>query len=164
VTATRLNRYLALAGLGTRRGVEGLVRSGRISVDGAIAHEPSLAVEPGARVTLDGEPVTTRGQAGVLVGTACGEVPALAHPSELHLAGTAPDGSLALLLSDERLARRLRALGYDPSRLGGAHPASGSFRPLAGGELDTVRALARSAQRARARARDGEPDEPPAVH
>ena len=163
MTATRLNRYLALAGLGTRRGVEGLVRHGRISVDGVVAREPSLAVEPGARVTLDGEPVTTQGQAGVLVGTAGGEVPALAHPSELHLAGTAPDGSLAVLLSDERLARRLRALGYDPSRLGGAHPASGSFRPLDPGELDTVRALARSAQRARARARDGEPEAPPAV-
>ncbi len=38
---------------------------------------------------------------------------------------------------------------------------SGSFRPLDPGELDTVRALARSAQRARARARDGEPGAPP---
>jgi len=164
VTATRLNRYLALAGLGTRRGVEGLVRNGRVAIDGAVAQEPSQAVEPGASVTLDGEPVAMQGQAGVLVGISGGEVPPLAHPSELHLAGTAADGSLAVLLSDERLARRLRALGYDPSRLGGAHPASGSFRPLDPGELDTVRALARSAQRARARARDGEPEEPPAVH
>ena len=106
------------------------MRSGRVTVDGVVAQEPSLAVEPGARVTLDGEPVTSQGQAGVLVGTSGGEVPALAHPSELHLAGTSPDGSLAVLLSDERLARRLRALGYDPSRLGGAHPGSGSFRPL----------------------------------
>jgi len=163
VTATRLNRYLALAGLGTRRGVEGLVRNGRVAVDGALAEEPSLAVEPGARVTLDGEPIVTQGQAGVLVGVSGGEVPALAHPSELHLAGTSPDGALAMLLSDERLARRLRALAYDPSRLGGAHPATGSFRPLADGELDAVRALARKAQRARARARDGEPEAPPAV-
>ena len=31
VAATRLNRYLALAGLGTRRGVEGLVRAGRVA-------------------------------------------------------------------------------------------------------------------------------------
>ena len=47
------------------------------------------------------------------------ELPAFAHPSALHLAGTSPDGRLAALLSDERLARRLRALAYDPSRLGG---------------------------------------------
>ena len=48
MAATRLNRYLALAGLGTRRSVEGLVRAGRVSVDGVVALEPSAAVEPGA--------------------------------------------------------------------------------------------------------------------
>lgn len=164
MAATRLNRYLALAGLGTRRSVEGLVRSGRVAVEGVVALEPSAAVEPGARVTLDGEPVATQGQAGVLVALVDGELPPLAHPSELHLAGTSPDGRLAALLSDERLARRLRALGYDPGRLGGMHPDAGSFRPLDAGELDAARGLARAAQRARARGRDGG-DEPPAdVH
>jgi hypothetical protein len=161
VPATRLNRYLALAGLGTRRSVEGLVRTGRVAVDGVVALEPSAAVDPGARVTLDGRPVATQGQAGVLVALVNGELPALAHPSELHLAGTSPDGRLAALLSDERLARRLRALGYDPSRLGGLHPDDGGFRPLAAGELDAARGLARAAQRARARGRDGG-QEPPA--
>jgi hypothetical protein len=160
VAATRLNRYLALAGLGTRRGVEGLVRAGRVSVDGVVAMEPSAAVEPGAIVALDGEPVTASGQAGVLVALAGGELPALAHPSELYLAGTSQDGSLAVLLSDERLARRLRALGYDPGRLGGMRPEEGGFRPLDAGELDSARGLARAAQRARARTRDGEPEPP----
>ncbi|MDX6631033.1 MAG: hypothetical protein QOH00_3279 [Gaiellales bacterium] len=159
--ATRLNRYLALAGLGTRRSVEGLVRAGRVAVDGVVALEPSAGVDPGARVTLDGEPVAMQGQAGVLVALVDGELPALAHPSELHLAGTSPDGRLAALLSDERLARRLRALGYDPGRLGGLHPGDGGFRPLDTGELDAARGLARAAQRARARGRDGGP-EPPA--
>ena len=160
MAATRLNRYLALAGLGTRRSVEGLVRAGRVSVDGVVALEPSAAVEPGAIVALDGEPVVARVQAGVLVALAAGELPALAHPSELHLAGTSQDGSLAVLLSDERLARRLRALGYDPGRLGGMRPEEGSFRPLDAGELDAARGLARAAQRARARTRDGEPEPP----
>jgi S4 domain len=161
VTATRLNRYLALAGLGTRRSVEGLVRAGRVAVDGAVALEPSAPVEPDARVTLDGEPLMAQGQAGVLIALVDGEVPALAHPSELHLAGTSADGSLAALISDERLARRLRALGYDPGRLGGMHPDDGGFRPLDQGELDAARGLARAAQRARARGREGDP-EPPA--
>jgi hypothetical protein len=164
VAATRLNRYLALAGLGTRRSVEGLVRSGRVAIDGEIALEPSAAVEPGQRVTLDGAPLEARGQAGVLVALVDRELPGLAHPGELHLAGTSADGRLAVLLSDERLARRLRALGYDPQRLGGLHPAAGSFRPLDAAELDAARGLARAAQRARARGRDGGHEPPADVH
>ncbi len=160
MAATRLNRYLALAGLGTRRSVEGLVRAGRVAVDGVVVQEPAAAVEPGATVTLDGARVATDGQAGVLVALVGGDVPPLAHPSDLHLAGISPDGRLAVLLSDERLARRLRALGYDAGRLGGLRPEAGAFRPLDAGELDAARGLARAAQRARARARDGE-QEPP---
>ena len=161
MAGTRLNRYLALAGLGTRRSVEGLVRAGRVAVDGVVAEEPSTAVDPCARVTLDGRPVTTTGPAGVLVALVDGELPAIAHPSELHLAGTSPDGRLAALISDERLARRLRALDYDPGRLGGAHPLDGGFRPLDDGELDAVRGLARAAQRANARRREAGQDPPP---
>jgi hypothetical protein len=122
MAATRANRYLALAGLGTRRSVEGLVRAGRVAVDGVVVQEPGAAVEPGATVTLDGAAVATEGQAGVLVALVEGDVPPLAHPSDLHLAGMSPDGRLAVLLSDERLARRLRALGYDAGRLGGLRP------------------------------------------
>jgi hypothetical protein len=154
MAATRLNRYLALAGFGTRRGVEGLVRAGRVAVDGVVALDPATGVEPGQSVTLDGAPVVTEGPAGVLVALVEGEVPSLAHPSELHLAGASPDRRLAVLISDERLARRLRALGYDPSRLGGMLPEDG-FRPLDAGELDAARGLARAAQRANARERDG---------
>jgi hypothetical protein len=161
VAATRLNRYLALAGLGTRRSVEGLVRAGRVAVDGVVAEEPSTAVEPGATVTLDGRPVVSDAPAGVLVALVGGELPALAHPSELHLAGTSPDGRLGALISDERLARRLRALGYDPSRLGGAHPEEGGFRPLDSGELDAARGLARAAQRANAREREADQNTSP---
>jgi hypothetical protein len=158
MTATRLNRYLALAGLGTRRSVEGLVRAGRVAIDGAVTVEPATGVEPGASVTLDGAPVAAEGPAGVLVGLVGGELPGIAHPSPLHLAGRSPDGRFAVLMSDERLARRLRALGYDPGRLAGARPDAGGFRPLAAGELDAARGLARAAQRANARERDGGPE------
>ncbi|HET6171409.1 MAG TPA: S4 domain-containing protein [Gaiellales bacterium] len=160
MAATRLNRYLALAGLGTRRSVEGLVRAGRVAVEGVVVLDPAAPVEPGNAVTLDGGRVTSEGQAGVLVALVEGALPGLAHPSELHLAGTSADGRLAVLLNDERLARRLRALGYDPGRLGGMHPEEGGFRPLDQGELDGARGLARAAQRARARERDGEPGPP----
>ena len=161
MAATRLNRYLALAGLGTRRGVEGLVRAGRVAVDGVVALEPSAAVEPGAIVTLDGEPVVTprpgRRARRARRRRAAGRSPIRASCTWQEPRRT---GSLAVLLSDERLARRLRALGYDPGRLGGMRPEDGSFRPLDAGELDAARGLARAAQRARARARDGEPDPP----
>ncbi len=55
--AMRLNRYLALAGLGSRRQVEDLIRAGRVSVDGEIVRDLSMRVEPGQTVALDGEPV-----------------------------------------------------------------------------------------------------------
>ena len=55
--AMRLNRYLALAGLGSRRQVEDLIRAGRVSVDGEIVRDLSVRVEPGQTVALDGESV-----------------------------------------------------------------------------------------------------------
>ena len=55
-------------------------------------------------------------------------MPAIAHPSVLHLGGTSPDARLAALISDERLARRLRALGYDPSRSAARTPKRASGR------------------------------------
>ena len=130
------------------------MRAGRVAVDGVVAQEPVGSRGTGRDVTLDGDTRGNRGQAGVLVALVGGDVPPLAHPSDLHLAGISPDGRLAVLLSDERLARRLRALGYDAGRLGGLRPEAGAFRPLDAGELDAARGLARAAQRARARARD----------
>lgn len=49
----RLNRYLAACGLGSRRGCEDLVESGRVCVNGAPAHFGVL-VGAGDRVTVDG--------------------------------------------------------------------------------------------------------------
>jgi len=52
----RLNRFLATAGLGSRRACEELIRAGRIVVNGETAVFPGPEVEPGKdRVTCDGE-------------------------------------------------------------------------------------------------------------
>ncbi|MCS7160898.1 MAG: pseudouridine synthase [Gemmatales bacterium] len=51
----RLNRYLALVGLGSRRQVEDLIRAGRISVDGQVVRDLTCRVAPGQEVRLDGE-------------------------------------------------------------------------------------------------------------
>lgn len=52
----RLNRFLALAGLGARRKCEDLVWEGRIEINGTTAHSPAQTVDPDKdRVTCDGE-------------------------------------------------------------------------------------------------------------
>lgn len=53
----RLNRYLAECGLGSRRGVEQLIRDGRVAVDGETVHELGTRVEDGQVVVVDGKPV-----------------------------------------------------------------------------------------------------------
>ncbi len=54
----RLNRYLALAGLGSRRNVESLILQGRIEINGVTIETPSHSVDPDQdRVTCDGERV-----------------------------------------------------------------------------------------------------------
>jgi 23S rRNA pseudouridine2605 synthase len=52
---TRLNKFLAHAGFGSRRQVEELVRDGRVSVDGETVHELGIKVEPGQKIAVDGQ-------------------------------------------------------------------------------------------------------------
>jgi 23S rRNA pseudouridine2605 synthase len=53
----RLNKYLAHAGVGSRRKVEELIAAGRVMVDGQVVHELGTKVEPGQDVRVDGDPV-----------------------------------------------------------------------------------------------------------
>ncbi len=52
----RLQKLLAAAGLGSRRGIEGWIRAGRLSVDGRTATLGTRAA-PGADICLDGRPL-----------------------------------------------------------------------------------------------------------
>lgn len=54
---TRLNKYLAQSGLGSRRAVEELISSGRISINGKKVMRMATMVEPGDKVSLDGSPI-----------------------------------------------------------------------------------------------------------
>jgi 23S rRNA pseudouridine2605 synthase len=53
----RLNKYLAHAGVGSRRHCDDLIRAGRVSIDGQPVRELGTQVGPGQRVAVDGVPV-----------------------------------------------------------------------------------------------------------
>ena len=56
----RLNRFLARAGFGSRRGVEELILAGRVSVDGKKVTDLGRRVDPETDVvTVDGQPART---------------------------------------------------------------------------------------------------------
>ena len=50
----RLNRYLALCGVGSRRGVEAIIASGHVRVNGKVVLMPAFRVPEGALVSVDG--------------------------------------------------------------------------------------------------------------
>ena len=55
--AVRLAKYLAAAGIASRRATEQLVRAGRVAVDGTTMTDPAHDVQPDVSVTLDGSSV-----------------------------------------------------------------------------------------------------------
>ena len=56
----RLNRFLALAGIASRRGAEAFIRDGRVSVNGKICTNLSTQVAPADHVKVEGRPVRAR--------------------------------------------------------------------------------------------------------
>ena len=57
----RLAKYLAHAGVASRRAAEGLVRDGRVTVGGEVVADPARDVQDGADVRVDGRPVALGG-------------------------------------------------------------------------------------------------------
>jgi pseudouridine synthase len=67
VTDIRLNRYLAQAGVASRRAADALIAGGRVAVDGEVVEDLGRRVEPGQRVTVDGRVVGTAERHAYLV-------------------------------------------------------------------------------------------------
>ena len=149
----RLNRYLAAAGLGHRREVEGYLRAGQVRVEGAVVLDPARRVGVGEEVLLNGTPVRARSSAAVVLHKPAGAPVRLVHPDGLHVAVPLLEevGGLELLFGDEQLALRLadprhpaparwrdgtriRLAGVDLGELG-----VGEWRPLAPRELQALR-------------------------
>jgi 23S rRNA pseudouridine2605 synthase len=53
----RLARYLAHGGVASRRGAEEVIRSGRVTVGGAVVTDPARDVDESSAVAVDGRPV-----------------------------------------------------------------------------------------------------------
>lgn len=68
-SAVRLNKFLAEAGIASRRGADALIQAGRVTVNGAVQREPGTRVAPGRdQVAFDGSPVAcAQGAAAVYV-------------------------------------------------------------------------------------------------
>jgi 23S rRNA pseudouridine2605 synthase len=75
----RLNAYLARAGVASRRRADGLIKAGRVTVNGEPA-QLNTFVEDGDRVEVDGEPVAPQQLAYVLLNKPPGVVTTARDP------------------------------------------------------------------------------------
>lgn len=138
----RLQRYLAAAGIGSRRACEELISTGRVEVDGRTIHEPGCTVVPGVSdVRVDTERVKLKPKKYYLlnkpVGVVCTHndpgrrpraIDLIPHPG-LHLftVGRLDENSEGLLIitNDGDLAERLAHPRYQVLR---------TYRVLVAGE------------------------------
>ncbi len=67
MSGLRLNRYLAQAGVASRRAADALIAGGRVTVDGEVVDDLGRRVEPGQRVAVDGRAVGTAERSAYLV-------------------------------------------------------------------------------------------------
>lgn len=59
---TRIAKFIADAGISSRRDAERLIQSGAVTVNGAVVDTPVFFVDDGDRVVVNGTPVTARGE------------------------------------------------------------------------------------------------------
>ena len=71
----RLDKILSNNGIGTRRDVKRLIRSGKISVNGIIVREPEFHVDGSSdEILVDGKPLTVEQNAYFMMNKASGAV------------------------------------------------------------------------------------------
>jgi len=149
----RLGKYLAHAGVASRRAAEGLVRDGRVSVGGEVVADPARDVQDGADVRVDGRPVALAGHrtlvyavhkpAGV-VSTARDPqgrptvVELVRSPERLYPVGRldADSTGLILLTNDGELAHRLTHPSFEVPK---TYRATVRHAPVRGEALQALR-------------------------
>lgn len=78
--ALRLQRYLAQAGIASRRASESLIIAGRVAINGKVVRELGTRVEPGDRVELDGRHVRPQRREIVVLHKPVGVVTTMRDP------------------------------------------------------------------------------------
>ena len=80
----RLQKFLAAAGVSSRRRAEDLIRQGRVAVDGRVVTQLGTRVDPGTqRVTVDGRPVAGgQRRVYIMLNKPVGVVSSCRHPGQ----------------------------------------------------------------------------------
>jgi 23S rRNA pseudouridine2605 synthase len=155
----RLAKYLAHAGVASRRGAERLIATGRVQVDGTVVTDPARDVDDANHILADGEIVSPEPLEYYLVNKPIGVVSTAREPggrdkvtdlvdskARLYPVGRldVDSSGLILLTNDGELANRLMHPRYEVdkryrARVRGA-PSKASLASLRGGvELDDGR-------------------------
>ena len=165
----RLNRFLARAGVASRRAADGLIAEGRVTVNGETVTEMGVQVAPSDRVTVDGQPIGLAGLVYVLLNKPTDTITTVSDDRGRRtvldvVAGVPQDGlfpvgrldrdttGALLLTTDGDLAHRLMHPRYGAVKLyivtteGPVSPAEVASL-TSGVELDDGRAAADHAER-----------------
>jgi len=78
--AVRLQRYLALAGIASRRAAEELIVAGNVRVNGKLVRELGSRVEDGDRVEVDGRPIVMPRREVIVLNKPVGVVTTMRDP------------------------------------------------------------------------------------
>ena len=140
----RLAKYLATAGVASRRASEEIIRAGRVTLDGETVTDPARDVAAGDAVAVDGRPVTSVRRTGRLRAQQAGrrrvDRPRSAGPPDRGDAGPA-----------DRAAVPGGAAGHRHHRADPAHQPGGSRPPAHPSALRGREDLPRGGRRAGAR-------------
>jgi 23S rRNA pseudouridine2605 synthase len=148
----RLAKFVAHAGVASRRRAEKIIASGRVTVDGEVVRDPARDVGEGDDVRVDGSPVAAEARevwavnkpAGVVStarepGSRPAVVSLVASKARLYPVGRldADSTGLLLLTNDGELANRLTHPRYEVRKAYRVRlrrpPAEGDLRRLASG-------------------------------
>jgi 23S rRNA pseudouridine2605 synthase len=146
----RLAKYLAHAGVASRRASEELIAAGKVQVGGEVVTDPARDVDEGSDVRVDGEAVTPEPREVWAVNKPAGVVSTASEPGKrpaitelvdskrrLYPVGRldADSTGLILLANDGELANRLTHPRYGVAKTYGVRLA----RPLSNADLDRLR-------------------------